>query len=63
MTNMTKAEMRAENEKLVAEYLVAGGKITKCATRKPAANDNRPYRKLGFSPDAARICRLNMLAA
>jgi hypothetical protein len=63
MTNKTKAEMRTENEKLIAEYLTSGNLITKCPTRTVASNDNRKFHKLGYSRDAARVCRLNMLAA
>ena len=44
----------------IEEFIANGGKITKCPTRTVVSKADREFRRLGFSPDAARICRLNM---
>ena len=45
----------------IEEVIANGGKITKCPPRAVGSKADRKFRRLGFSPDAARICRLNML--
>jgi hypothetical protein len=48
-------------EDLVADFIARGGAIAKCPSRAVVSAADRKFRLPGFSPDAARICHLNML--
>lgn len=47
----------------IAAFLARGGEIKKCRPATVVSAADRAFRKRGYSKDAARICRLNMLAA
>ena len=47
----------------IAAFLSRGGEIKQCRPATVVSAADRGFRKRGYSKDAARICRLNMLAA
>ena len=47
----------------IAAFLARGGEIKQCRPATVVSAADRGFRKRGYSKDAARICRLNMLAA
>ena len=47
----------------IAAFLSRGGEIKQCRPATVVSAADRAFRKRGYSKDAARICRLNMLAA